>query len=418
MVFLGFQAWFFRMAARISTLNRSRDWWWARISGLTRGSNWLLGRISALNRGIVHPISPRLVPWVIKGLNLGSVRQNQDAEKRQLCRKTERWGWRKREGVWRKYDVCGENVKNAGEKYIYHEAVAQVVHARSQSLYQGIPDQMEVIFQLVQGFNCGIDHVHCNSVVVPVHGVLVNLLGNNVSHISYNTCIYIQYTNRYMHIHTDTDIIHTYVCMYEYVYACICMYLNVRGYIWMYLHESVLTQCCTSQPVMSHNALGMMWIPLVAALHFSYRVGLQSSVHVVPSRQNSLAEMLYPSANLSIFALIAWACLGGCSTGSCNLCLGQWQSLNDCAVSQQYVSASGWSMKKPVIKRRVLRQVPSAHCKILLPALSTFHHSRSALPGWGTGASGQCGGMQFHAGHTAVLAAFFLSKTGIMPTTS
>ena len=39
--------------------------------------------------------------------------------------------------------------------------VAQVVHARSQSLYQGIPDQMEVIFQLVQGFNCGIDHVFC-----------------------------------------------------------------------------------------------------------------------------------------------------------------------------------------------------------------------------------------------------------------
>ncbi len=78
-------------------------------------------------------------------------------------------------------------------------------------------------------------------------------------------------------------------------------------------------------------------------------------------------------------------CMGvfrGCSTGSCNLCLGQWQSLHGCAVSQQYVSASCWSMKKPVIKRLVLRQFPSAHRKILLPALSTFHPSRRALRFW------------------------------------
>jgi hypothetical protein len=70
--------------------------------------------------------------------------------------------------------------------------------------------------------------MHCNSVVVPVHGVLVNLPGNNVSHISYNTCIYKQYINGYMHIHTDTDIIHMYVCMsmYMYVYVCICMYFK------------------------------------------------------------------------------------------------------------------------------------------------------------------------------------------------
>jgi hypothetical protein len=25
-------------------------------------------------------------------------------------------GWQKREGVWRKNNICGENVKNAGEK--------------------------------------------------------------------------------------------------------------------------------------------------------------------------------------------------------------------------------------------------------------------------------------------------------------
>jgi hypothetical protein len=53
---------------------------------------------------------------VIAVLNLGTVRQNQDAEKRLLCRKSERRGWRKREGVWRKNNIFGENVKNAGEK--------------------------------------------------------------------------------------------------------------------------------------------------------------------------------------------------------------------------------------------------------------------------------------------------------------
>ena len=54
-------------------------------------------------------------------LHLGTVRQNQDAEKRLLCRKSERRGWRKREGVWRKNDICGENVKNAGEKKYHPE---------------------------------------------------------------------------------------------------------------------------------------------------------------------------------------------------------------------------------------------------------------------------------------------------------
>jgi hypothetical protein len=49
---------------------------------------------------------------VITVLNLGTVRQNQDAEKRLLCRKSERRGWRKREGLAK----SGENGKNAGEK--------------------------------------------------------------------------------------------------------------------------------------------------------------------------------------------------------------------------------------------------------------------------------------------------------------
>jgi hypothetical protein len=45
---------------------------------------------------------------VITGLNLDSVRQNQDAEKRLLCRKTERRAgekervWRKKRCLWRK----------------------------------------------------------------------------------------------------------------------------------------------------------------------------------------------------------------------------------------------------------------------------------------------------------------------------
>ncbi len=53
-------------------------------------------------------------------LHLGTVRQNQDAEKRVLSRKSERRAWRKREGVWRKNNICGENVKNAGEKKLYY----------------------------------------------------------------------------------------------------------------------------------------------------------------------------------------------------------------------------------------------------------------------------------------------------------
>jgi hypothetical protein len=57
---------------------------------------------------------------MITELHLGSVRQNQDAEKCLLCRKTECWRWQKREGVLRKNNICGENVKNAREKKIYH----------------------------------------------------------------------------------------------------------------------------------------------------------------------------------------------------------------------------------------------------------------------------------------------------------
>ena len=111
-------------AARILTLNRSREWWKARISALSRGSvrrrDWLLAHISGLTRRSVLPISPRLVPCVITVLNLGTVRQNQAAEKRLLCQKSERRGWRKGEGVWRKNNICGENVINAGEKKLYY----------------------------------------------------------------------------------------------------------------------------------------------------------------------------------------------------------------------------------------------------------------------------------------------------------
>jgi hypothetical protein len=57
---------------------------------------------------------------VIAALNLGTVRQNQDAETRRLSRKTERRSWPKREGVWPKNAVCGQNVKNAGQKKIYN----------------------------------------------------------------------------------------------------------------------------------------------------------------------------------------------------------------------------------------------------------------------------------------------------------
>ncbi len=203
------------------------------------------------------------------------------------------------------------------------------------------------------------------------------------------------------------------------LYMYVCVY--IFAYICMYIHVLVLTQCCTSQPMMSHKELCMMWVPLAAALHFSYRAGLQSEVgvHVDPSRRNSrFPAMLYPSAILSTFALTPWACFSGWSTGSCKLCFGHWQSLQDCAVSQQYVSASGWSMKKPEIKRRVLRHVPSAHCKILFPALSTFHPSRRALRHWCIRAMRRREVPSGPERGRPARTAFLLSKTGIMPTTS
>ncbi len=57
---------------------------------------------------------------MITELNLGTVRQNQDAETLRLSRKTERRSWPKREGVWPKRAFCGQNVKNAGQKKIYY----------------------------------------------------------------------------------------------------------------------------------------------------------------------------------------------------------------------------------------------------------------------------------------------------------
>jgi hypothetical protein len=62
---------------------------------------------------------------VITALNPGTIRQIQDAEKCLLCRKAERWGWRKRKGVWLKNDICGENVKNDGDIHIYYKAERQ-----------------------------------------------------------------------------------------------------------------------------------------------------------------------------------------------------------------------------------------------------------------------------------------------------
>ena len=113
-----------RQAGRILKLSRSHHWWQARISALSRGSvrrrDWLL-RLRSLGDW------SRASRCVLTILNLGTVRQIQDTEKRVLSRKTERRGWRKWEGglakmwrVWRKCNICGENVKNAGEKKIYY----------------------------------------------------------------------------------------------------------------------------------------------------------------------------------------------------------------------------------------------------------------------------------------------------------
>ncbi len=61
------------------------------------------------------------------GLKLGLVRQNQDAEKCLLRRKSERWRWPKRDGGWPNNDICGQNVKNTGQKKM-HYIILVLVH--------------------------------------------------------------------------------------------------------------------------------------------------------------------------------------------------------------------------------------------------------------------------------------------------
>lgn len=64
------------------------------------------------------------------------------------------------------------------------------------------------------------------------------------------------------------------------------------------------------------------------------------------------------------------------------LSFGQWQSLHDDEVSQQYVSASGWSVRKAQIMMHVLRNSPSAHWIILFFSVRAFHPSKSAPKHW------------------------------------
>ncbi len=122
-VFLGFQVSFFRQAARISTVNRSRDWWWTSISGwpgevidywpvslhspgemyVQSVRDWsrelLRGRISALFVKIKMPrnacsVGKQNIEAGEKEMGSGE-KEMGSVEKRLLCRKCEK-RWRKK----------------------------------------------------------------------------------------------------------------------------------------------------------------------------------------------------------------------------------------------------------------------------------------------------------------------------------
>ncbi len=103
--------------------------------------------------------------------------------------------------------------------------------------------------------------------------------------------------------------------MYEAIYECI--YMN--QYLHMAAHHSQCIGHDVNSTRCSPTLLIQSWVATSVGVHASKQ---QFSRYVI-SVCNSL--------NLCL------DCMGvfrGCSTGSCNLCLGQWQSLHDCAVSQ------------------------------------------------------------------------------------
>ncbi len=148
-------------------------------------------------------------------------------------------------------------------------------------------------------------------------------------------------------------------CMYLHVSVCIYQYMYVYAYIYMYhtLEYSSDHSFIASTPA-NRVVCGPNHGPRVDVEQLAPR-----------SRGPSLITRAQGIARVSTTGHVA----GNRSEIPC------WGPR---AVSATSRSASSWSMKKPVIKRWVLHQVPSAHCKILLPALSTFHSSRRALRHW------------------------------------
>ena len=88
----------------------------------------------------------------------------------------------------------------------------------------------------------------------------------------------------------------------------------------------------------------------------------------------------------SFFPTNVSAC--NCTYMHVNICICMYMLVSSCITCFNTVQINSFITSMPRggfytrFKRWVLHQVPSAHCKILLPALSTFHSSRRALRHW------------------------------------
>ena len=190
----------------------------------------------------------------------------------------------------------------------------------------------------------------------------------------------------------------------------------------MYVYAQFLTICWTSKAFTPHNALCMMWVPLRAFRCLSYAALLSETAdqnEPCRRKRHPALSLSKPSAARFTFISCEYAYLGANSAGSSSLSLGQWHNLHDWALSQQKVSASGWSEKMAVSKMRVRRQRPSAHCRTLVFCVRVFHPSKRAWKHWCVIWMRR---RNAPIGPSSVLnlvrVAFFLSKTGIIPTTS
>jgi hypothetical protein len=82
------------------------------------------------------------------------------------------------------------------------------------------------------------------------------------------------------------------------------------------------------------------------------------------------------------------------------------------------VSPSGWSEKRPARKMRVLRHKPSAHCRTLTLSVRAFHPCKTACRHWCVRPIRLRAAPFGPSTGRPARRDFFLSKTGIIPTTS